>query len=123
VQLDNGKLEKHLIVLEDFQLIKLIKDTEAVLYVLRYLCAIGVGRLYIDLLFFKGAPESDHTRAETLDTLIKSLVELVHLYEIVTVKITQLLVLLLVHVDLMNFGDLPEQILLIDAMAALINLG
>jgi hypothetical protein len=48
------------------------------------------------------------------------LIQFVHRYEILPVEVSILLVLRSMHVDLMNFADLPKEVLFIDAVTVLV---
>jgi len=61
VELDDGELEIHLVVLIDLHGVKLIKGLENLLDVLRDLRPGFVGSLHVNLRALKYFPESNHT--------------------------------------------------------------
>ena len=71
----------------------------------------------------KRFPEKGHTATESLYTQVEFFVQLVHSNEVVAIEIALLLVLGLVHIYLLNPIYLPEQVLLVYGMAALVQLG
>jgi len=122
VQLNNGELEVHLVVFCDLEFIKLIKSFEQFYYASGYLCPIVIGYSGIYGFGFERFPEYGHTRAQGFDANVKFLVKLIHLNEVVSIEVSILLVLRLMHIKFLNLCDLPKQILLIDGVAALIDL-
>ena len=60
VQLNNSKLEEHLVVFEYFERVQFVKDPEYVLYILRYQCAILVSKFNVYLWSLKNPPKTHY---------------------------------------------------------------
>jgi len=123
VELDDSELEVHLVVLGDLESVELVENLENIDDVGCDLRASIISDRGINGGGLKRLPEVGDARTESLDTQVEFFVQLIHSYEVVAVEVTLLLVLGLVHVYLLYFVYLAEQVLLVDGVAALVQLG
>ena len=123
MELDDSELELHLVVLGYLESIELIKNLEQFDDVSSDLCTSIISDRGIYGGGLKRLPEVSHASTESLYTQVKLFVELIHLYKVVAIEVTLFLILGLVHVNLLYLIYLPEQVLLVDGVAALVQLG
>jgi hypothetical protein len=120
VELDDSELEVHLVVLGDLESVELVENLEHIDDVCSDLGSSIISDRGINGGGLKGLPEVGNARTERLDTQVELFVKLIHSYEVVTVEVTFLLVLGLVQVYLLYLVYLPEQVLFVDGVAALV---
>ena len=122
MELDDSELEVHLVVLGYLESIELIKNLEQFDDVSSDLCTSIISDRGIYGGCLKRLPEVSHASTESLYTQVKLFVELIHPYKVVAIEVTLFLILGLVHVNLLYLINLPEQVLLVDCVAALVQL-
>jgi len=93
VQLYNGKLEVHMVVLQDFEFVQVLKDAEHVFNAAGDVCAEFGGRGDVNSGPVENPPEAHDLRAQTLDRQVELFVQLVHLDEVLSIEIAFLLIL------------------------------
>jgi hypothetical protein len=123
VELDDSELEVHLVVLGDLESIEFIENFEHIDDVCSNLRSFVISNRCINSRGLKGLPEVGYAPTESLYTQVELFVQLIDSYEVVAIEITLLLVLGKVHVQLLDLINLPEQVLLVDGVAALVQLG
>jgi hypothetical protein len=123
VELDDSELEVHLVIFGDLKSIKLVENFEHIDDVCRDLCTSIISYSCINGGCLKRLPKVGHAPTESLYTQVKLFIQLIHSYEVVAIEVTLFLILGLMHVCLLYLIYLPEQVLLVDGVAALVQLG
>ena len=122
MELDNGKLEVHLVVFEDLEPVEISECLEYSLYVLSYYLSASISTIDFKTRFSENFPECHDASTEGFNADIEFLIELIHLDEVFTVEVSFLYIGRIMRVSLVDLGYLPEQVLLVNCVAALVEL-